>query len=68
MEFSSIPVFLGIPCGSAGQEVACNEGDLGAIPGLARSPGEGGNGYTFQYSGLENSIDSLVHGVTKNWT
>ena len=32
---------LGVPCGSAGKESACNEGDLGSIPGLARSPGEG---------------------------
>ena len=36
-------------------------------PGLGRSPGEG-NGYPLQYSGLENSIDYIVHGVTKSWT
>ena len=35
------PVFLGFPCGSAGKESACNVGDLGSIPGLGRSPGEG---------------------------
>ena len=35
------PVFLGFPCGLAGKESACNEGDLGSIPGLGRSPGEG---------------------------
>ena len=43
--------------GSAGKESACNAGDLGLIPGLRRSPGEG-KGYTLQYSGLENSMDS----------
>ena len=42
-------------------------GDLGSIPGLGRSPGEG-NGYPFQYSGLENSTDYVVHGVTKSQT
>ena len=45
------------PCGSAGKESACNEGDLGSIPELERSPGEG-EGYPLQYSGLENSVDS----------
>ena len=43
--------------GSAGKESACIAGDLGLIPVLGRSPGEG-NGYTLQYSGLENSIKS----------
>ena len=43
---------------------ACNAGDLGSIPGLGRSPGEG-KGYPLQYSGLENSIDCIVHGSTK---
>ena len=57
------PVFLGFPCGSAGKESACNAGDLGSIPGLGRSPGEG-KGYPLQYSGLENSMDCIVHGVT----
>jgi len=42
-------------------------GDLGSTPGLGRSPGEG-KGYTFQYSGLENSMDYIVHGVTKSQT
>ena len=46
----------GFPCGSAGKESACNVGDLGSIPGLGRSPGEG-KGYPLQYSGLENSMD-----------
>ena len=45
------PVFLGFPGSSAGKESACNVGDLGSIPGLGRSPGEG-KGYPLQYSGL----------------
>ena len=53
---------MGFPCGSAGKEPACNTGDLGSIPGLERSPGEG-KGYPLQYSGLENSIHCIVHGV-----
>ena len=52
------------PGGSAGKESA---EDLGSIPGLGRSPGEG-KGYLLQYSGLENSMDSIVHDVTKSWT
>ena len=56
---------LGFPCGSAGKEAACNVGDLASIPGLGRSPGEG-KGYPLQYSGLENSMDSIVHGVAKS--
>ena len=52
------PVFLGFPSGSAGKESACNAGDLGLIPGLGRSPGEG-KGYPFQNSGLENSMDCI---------
>ena len=59
---------LGPPCcGSAGKESACNAGDLGLIPVLGRSPGEG-NGYPLQYSGLENSMDCMVHRVTKGRT
>ena len=57
------PLFLGFPGGSAGKEPTCNVGDLGSIPGLGRSPGEG-KGYPLQYSGLGNS----VHGVTKSQT
>ena len=45
---------LDFPGGSAGKESTCNAGDLGLIPGLGRSPGEG-KGYPLQYSGLENS-------------
>ena len=58
---------LQIHGGSAGKEPACNAGDLGLIPGLGRSLGEG-NGYPLQYSGLENSMDCIVHGVIKSWT
>ena len=58
---------MGFPCGSAGQEYTCNAEDLGSIPGLGRSPGEG-KGYPLQYSGLENSMDPIVHGVAKTWT
>ena len=49
------------------KESACNAGDLGSIPGLWRSPGEG-NSYPLQYSSLENSKDCIVHGVIKNRT
>ena len=61
------PVFLGFPCDSAGKESTCNAGDLGSIPGLGRSPGEG-KGYPHQDSGLENSMYCIVHGVAKTWT
>ena len=62
-----IPVFLGFTCGLAGKESACNAKDMGWIPGLGRSPGEE-NGYPLQDYGLENSMDSIVHGVTKSQT
>ena len=55
------------PGGSAGKESARNIGDLGSIPGLGRSR-RGGKGYPLQYSGLENSLDCRVHGVTKSQT
>ena len=58
---------LSIPGGSAGKESACNVGDLGSIPELGRSPGEG-KGCSLQYSGLENSMDCIVRGVAKSWT
>ena len=58
---------LGFPCGSAGEESACNAGDLGSIPGLGGTPGKK-KGYPLWYSGLENSMNSIVHGVTKSWT
>ena len=66
-----LPVFTllyngsGFPGGSAGKESACNTGDLGLIPGLGRSPGEG-NSYPLQYSGLENFKDCTVHGVAES--
>ena len=47
----------GFPGGSAGKESACSAGDLGLIPGLGRSPGEG-KGYPLHYSGLETFMDS----------
>ena len=58
--------------GLDGKESACNTGDLGSIPGLGRSPGEG-NGNALQYFCLENSIDkgawqATVHGVAKSQT
>ena len=59
------PIFLGFPCSSAGKESTCNAGDLGSIPGLGRVSGEG-KGYPRQYSGLENSMDCMVHGVAKS--
>ena len=58
---------MGFSCGSAGKESACNVGDLSSTPGLGRSPGEG-KGNPLQYSGLKNSMDCLVHGVTKSRT
>ena len=56
---------MDFPCGSSDKQSACNAGDLGLIPGLGRSPGEG-KGYLLQYSGLENSMDCMVHGVAKS--
>ena len=97
----------GFPDSSVGKESTCNAGDLGSIPGLGRSPGEGigyplqyswnslvaqlvknppamrktwirplgwedplekGKCYPIQYSGLENSMDCILHGVAKSWT
>ena len=58
---------LGFPGGSDVKESACNAGDLGSIPELGRSPGEGKD-FPLQYSGLENSMDCIVHGVAKSQT
>ena len=66
MTFVEFLEIMGFLCGSAGKESACNVGDLGSIPGLERSSGEG-KGYPLQYSGLENSMDYIVHGVAKIW-
>ena len=52
---------------SAGKEYTCSVGDLGSIPGLGRSTGEG-NCYPLQYSGLENTMNCVVHEVAKNQT
>ena len=51
---------MGFLASSVGKESACNAGDLGSIPELGRSPGEG-KGYPLQYSGLENSMNCIVH-------
>ena len=71
-------VFLGFSCGSDGKESAFNAGDLGSIPGLERSPGEGkgqpppvfwpGAFHGLYRSGLDNSTDCIVHGVAKSRT
>ena len=63
---------MGFPGGSEVKASACNAGDLGSIPGLGRSPGEG-NGNPLQYSCLENPMDggawwAIVHGVAKSRT
>ena len=60
-------MYEGFPDSSVGKESTCSVGDLGSIPGLGRSSGEG-EGYPLQYSGLENSIYSMVHGVAKSRT
>ena len=58
---------MGFPDSSVGKESTCNVGDLGLIPWLGRSSREG-KGYPLQYSGLENSMDCIIHGVAKNRT
>ena len=65
--FRYILVTKGFPQSSVGKESACNAGDPGFIPGSGRSTGEG-KGYPLQYSGLENSMDSVVHGVANSQT
>ena len=64
-EISPVSLLVGFSCGSAGKQSACNAGDLGSIRRLGRSPGEG-KGYPFQYSGLENSMDCIAHGVSRS--
>ena len=63
--------FIGVPKSfpgdSDGKESTSKVRDLGSVPGLGRHPGEG-KAYPLQYSGLENSMDCIVHGVTKSWT
>ena len=79
MDFGAYSYFLSVtlhqfsfPGGSEVKVSACNAGDLGSIPGLGRSPGEG-NGNPLQYSCPENPMGggawwATVHGVTKSWT
>ena len=55
-----MPTFMDFPDSLVGKEFTCNMGDLGSIPGLGKSPGEG-KGYPIQYSGLENSMDYIIH-------
>ena len=57
----------GFPDSSVGKQSACSAGDPALIPGSGRSAEEG-IGYLLQYSGLENSMNYIVHGVTKSWT
>ena len=66
-----VEVLSGFPSGSDGKESMYDVGDLGSIPGLGKSPGEG-NGYPLQYSCLENPMDrgawrAIVHKVAKSW-
>ena len=68
-DFLSNCAFHGFPHSSVNKTSACNAGDLGSIPGLRSSPGEG-NSNTFQYSFLENSMDrgvwqATVHGIPR---
>ena len=64
-EKTQLPFLMGFPDSSVGKRSPCNVGDLGSIPWLGISPGEG-KGYPFQYSGLENSTDCTVHGSQRN--
>ena len=57
----------GFPGSSRGKEFTCKAGDPGSIPRLGRSPGDG-NGNPLGYSGLENLMDCIVHGVAKSRT
>ena len=66
-------LWMGLPCGSNSKESACNAGDLGSVPGLGRSPGEGNGSPLQYYSCLVNFVNrgawqATVHGVTKSWT
>ena len=68
----SVVVLKGFSGSSDGKESSCNVRDLGLIPGLGRSPGEG-NGNPLQYSCLENPMEggawqAIVYGVTKSRT
>ena len=65
--FVQVQLISGFLCGSAGKQSTCSVGDLGSIPGLGRSPGEG-KGYPLQYSGLENPMDYTAHAIAKRRT
>ena len=65
MKTEELKLALGFPCGSVGKVSTSNAGDLRLMPGLGRSCGEG-KGYPIYYSGLENSMDCIVHGVKKS--
>ena len=65
--FSLVSMHIGFPDSSTGKESTCNAGDPGLIPGSGRCSGEG-NSYPLQYSGLENSMDCIGHGVEKSRT
>ena len=70
--YQRLTTVTGFPGGSDSKASACSAGDLGSIPGLGRSPGEG-NGNPLRYSCLENSMDwgawlAIVHGITKSQT
>ena len=65
MDLTYLCSIRGFPDSSVGKESAHNAGDLGLIPGLGSSPGEG-KGYLLQYSGLENSMVCIVPGVAES--
>ena len=64
---ANLQCLTGFPDSSVAKESACNVGNVGSVPGLGRSRGEGKR-YPLQYSGLENSKDCVVHGVANSWT
>ena len=71
-EKTSLGLIMGFPGGSEVKASACNAGELGSIPGLGTSPGEG-NGSPLQYSSLENPMDggawrTIVHRASKSQT
>ena len=67
VHYKMIKATLGFPGGSVGKKSACKKSDLGLIPWLGRSLGEG-NSYPLQYSVLENPMDWIVQGIAKSRT
>ena len=67
LEQCRLLVSRGFPGSSAGKKSTCKAGDLGSTPGSGRFTGEG-IGYPLQYSGLENSMDCIVYGISKSPT